>query len=60
MSFASVLFFLALVRLAISGFVLEDDYSPENFFDMFSFFTDSDPTHGMYLKAGGPNWKSIR
>lgn len=39
-------FVLLFVNFSIAGYVLEDDYSPSNFFDMFTFFTDSDPTNG--------------
>ncbi|KAK5721039.1 hypothetical protein LTR15_007003 [Elasticomyces elasticus] len=41
-------FLLALfVGLSVAGYTLEDDYTAGgDFFDMFSFFTDADPTHG--------------
>ena len=42
-TFISAFFFIGS---SIAGYVLEDDYSASNFFDMFSFFTDTDPTHG--------------
>ncbi|BCS19055.1 glycoside hydrolase family 16 protein [Aspergillus puulaauensis] len=32
--------------LASAAYVLQDDYSPDVFFDKFDFFTDSDPTNG--------------
>jgi hypothetical protein len=34
--------------------VLWDDYSPDSFFDKFSFFTDRDPTNGFvgYVDRG--------
>ena len=42
--------FTVLAMLSATGwaqYVLEDDYLADgNFFDMFSFFTSSDPTHG--------------
>ena len=34
------------VNSSIAGYVLEDDYSISNFFDMFSFWTGPDPTEG--------------
>ncbi|KAK6004007.1 hypothetical protein QM012_008857 [Aureobasidium pullulans] len=36
----------SFVNLSIAGYVLQDDYNPASFFDMFDFFTYSDPTHG--------------
>lgn len=36
----------ALVRPSIAGYALEDDYSTQDFFSMFEFFTASDPTDG--------------
>ncbi|KAG9619415.1 endo-1,3(4)-beta-glucanase, partial [Aureobasidium melanogenum] len=36
----------SFVNLSIAGYVLQDDYNSAAFFDMFDFFTDSDPTHG--------------
>ncbi|KIW92298.1 uncharacterized protein Z519_07282 [Cladophialophora bantiana CBS 173.52] len=35
-----------LVSLSTAGYVLEDDYSVDQFFSMFDFFTDADPTNG--------------
>lgn len=47
MSFYTVLAcLLAFVELGIAGYVVKDDYGPSNFFSMFDFFTDADPTHG--------------
>ncbi|KAK4983989.1 hypothetical protein LTR66_008638 [Elasticomyces elasticus] len=46
MAFHTLLVCLAFVNLSIAGYVLEDDYTPSKFFDMFSFWTTSDPTHG--------------
>ncbi|MCJ1361263.1 hypothetical protein MMC16_000361 [Acarospora aff. strigata] len=46
MLFKSLLIGAALVDLSIAGYVLQDDYSPNNFFDMFDFFTGRDPTNG--------------
>lgn len=39
---------VALARLSEAGYVLEDDYSGSNFFNMFNFFTGQDPTHGQF------------
>ncbi|KAG9727864.1 endo-1,3(4)-beta-glucanase, partial [Aureobasidium melanogenum] len=36
----------SFVNLSIAGYVLQDDYNSAAFFDMFDFFTYSDPTHG--------------
>ncbi|KAL4931724.1 glycoside hydrolase family 16 protein [Aspergillus undulatus] len=33
-------------ELASAAYVLQDDYTPDVFFDKFSFFTDADPTNG--------------
>ncbi len=47
MSFSTLLIcFAGLIQLSIAGYALEDDYTPSNFFSMFQFFTDSDPTNG--------------
>lgn len=46
MSFYTLITACFLIQSSIAGYVLEDDYTPSNFFDMFSFFTDADPTHG--------------
>jgi hypothetical protein len=31
---------------SIAGYALEDDYNPFTFFNMFEFFSGSDPTNG--------------
>lgn len=46
MSLISVLITFLFIGSSSAGWVLEDDYSTSNFFDMFSFWTSSDPTHG--------------
>lgn len=33
-------------QLASADYVLQDDYTPDVFFDMFTFFTAADPTKG--------------
>ncbi|KAL4956666.1 concanavalin A-like lectin/glucanase domain-containing protein [Aspergillus filifer] len=33
-------------ELTSAAYVLQDDYTPDTFFDKFSFFTDADPTNG--------------
>ncbi|KAL5338546.1 concanavalin A-like lectin/glucanase domain-containing protein [Aspergillus crustosus] len=33
-------------HLTSAAYTLQDDYTPDTFFDKFNFFTDSDPTHG--------------
>jgi hypothetical protein len=35
-----------LVPSAHAAYTLQDDYSPNNFFNMFDFFTGPDPTNG--------------
>ncbi|KAG9513570.1 endo-1,3(4)-beta-glucanase, partial [Aureobasidium melanogenum] len=44
----------SFVNLSIAGYVLQDDYNSAAFFDMFDFFTYSDPTHGFvqYIDEG--------
>ena len=37
---------IALVRPSIAGYVLEDSYTPANWFSKFDFFTGADPTQG--------------
>ncbi|KAL4802665.1 concanavalin A-like lectin/glucanase domain-containing protein [Aspergillus unguis] len=34
-------------ELASAAYVLQDDYTPDVFFDKFTFFTEADPTHGL-------------
>ena len=46
MSFFALLTTFLFIGSSSAGWVLEDDYNPSNFFDMFSFWTWSDPTHG--------------
>lgn len=46
MRFTSVIAASALAGPSIAGYAIQDDYSPENFFSMFNFFTDADPTNG--------------
>lgn len=46
MRFPSLFLTVALARSSIADYVLEDDYSPSKFFDMFNFFSGKDPTHG--------------
>ncbi|KAL1311625.1 hypothetical protein AAFC00_001736 [Neodothiora populina] len=48
------LFSLLFIDFSIAGYVLEDDYSPSKFFDMFSFFTWDDPTHGFVKYVDRP------
>lgn len=37
---------LTFVSSVNGAYTLQDDYSGTNFFSMFDFFTDADPTHG--------------
>lgn len=47
MSFSTLIFgLLALANFSIAGYVLQDNYTPNNFFSMFDFFTAPDPTNG--------------
>lgn len=45
--FTTLLTTLAITK-AVAGYTLVDDYS-SNFFGMFDFFTDADPTHGLWI-----------
>ncbi|KAK1045749.1 hypothetical protein LTR74_018085 [Friedmanniomyces endolithicus] len=38
--------FVSLAQLGTGRYTLIDDYTPENFFSMFTFFTGHDPTNG--------------
>lgn len=38
---------MALAGEAMASYVLEDSYTPSNFFSMFEFFTGPDPTSGL-------------
>ncbi|MCJ1404888.1 hypothetical protein MMC11_008114 [Xylographa trunciseda] len=46
MHFTTLLVSAGLVQLGIAGYTLQDDYSASNFFSMFNFQTESDPTGG--------------
>ena len=55
MQFTTLLSTLALVKAGIAGYAMQDDYSASGFFDMFDFFTDSDPTHGYGTGGAEPS-----
>ncbi|GAM82704.1 hypothetical protein ANO11243_006880 [Dothideomycetidae sp. 11243] len=40
-------FVLVFFSSCSAGWVLQDDYTPQNWFSMFTFFTGADPTHGL-------------
>jgi hypothetical protein len=44
---------LAFASVASAGFTLTDEYTKDNFFNEFDFFTEDDPTHGTvkYVEA---------
>jgi len=42
----------------IAGYVLQDDYNPTTFFDMFNAYTGTDPTHGFVKFVDIPTGKS--
>lgn len=44
--YTSLLLGSGLVPLAISQYTLADDYSGDNFFNLMTFDTEDDPTHG--------------
>ncbi|KAI4160379.1 MAG: hypothetical protein LQ342_005790 [Letrouitia transgressa] len=46
MIFSSLLLAGGLVQLGLAAYSVKDDYSGDKFFDMFSFNTFDDPTHG--------------
>ncbi|KAF2801878.1 putative endo-1,3(4)-beta-glucanase, partial [Mytilinidion resinicola] len=50
MLFSTLLTAAALIRLSIAGYVLQDDYSSANFFNMFDFFTGDDPTNEGFVQ----------
>lgn len=45
-SLIALIFSLLFVNFSIAGYVLEDDYTVSTFFDMFTFYTEADPTNG--------------
>jgi hypothetical protein len=52
MRVSSFLILVGLPSLAIAqAYVLQDDYEPTSFFDMFDFFTVSDTSHHPVLSA---------
>ncbi|KAK2767015.1 hypothetical protein FQN54_006332 [Arachnomyces sp. PD_36] len=46
MHFSSVLIFASCASGSLAAYTLVEDYTPENFFDKFHFFTGPDPTEG--------------
>ncbi|MCJ1284958.1 hypothetical protein MMC26_004295 [Xylographa opegraphella] len=46
MHFTTLLVCVGFAHLALAGYTLEDDYSAANFFSMFNFQTETDPTGG--------------
>ncbi|KAL1637071.1 hypothetical protein SLS56_000727 [Neofusicoccum ribis] len=61
MRFSTVIASSALVAPSIAGYVVQDDYSPENFFSMFDFYTGADPTNGFvdYVDSAVANTSSL-
>ncbi|KAF4311234.1 Glycoside hydrolase family 16 [Botryosphaeria dothidea] len=61
MRFTSIIAASALVGPSIAGYAIQDDYSPENFFSMFNFFTNADPTNGFvdYVDSATANSSSL-
>ncbi|MCJ1320286.1 hypothetical protein MMC15_005624 [Xylographa vitiligo] len=58
MHFTTLLVCAGLVHLGIAGYTLEDDYSAANFFSMFNFQTESDPTGGYVNYVDQPTAQS--
>jgi hypothetical protein len=52
MRFSTVISGAALFHLSIAGYVLQDDYM-DDFFGGFDFFTEADPTEGMFTYVVG-------
>jgi len=46
---STVLLAILLIQSSIAGYVLVDNYEPSTFFEMFDFYTGSDPTDGTGL-----------
>ncbi|KAL8715378.1 MAG: hypothetical protein Q9220_000711 [cf. Caloplaca sp. 1 TL-2023] len=46
MHVSSLLVAAGLTRLGLAAYSIKDDYSADNFFNMFTFDTEDDPTHG--------------
>jgi hypothetical protein len=49
---------LLFPSIAIAGYVLQDDYNPSNWFNMFTAFTGADPTDGFVQFVDFPTGKS--
>jgi len=49
---------LLFPSFCIAGYVLQDDYNPTTFFDMFNAYTGTDPTHGFVKFVDIPTGKS--
>lgn len=52
MHFSTLLSAAAFVPLTLAGYVLKDDYMTD-FYGSFDFFTETDPTHGNFVKLQG-------
>ncbi|KAL8690262.1 MAG: hypothetical protein Q9224_004446 [Gallowayella concinna] len=46
MRFSSLLLITGMAQLGLATYSIKDDYSADNFFNMFTFDTYDDPTHG--------------
>ncbi|KAL8806317.1 MAG: hypothetical protein Q9200_005097 [Gallowayella weberi] len=46
MRFSLVLVVTGMAQLGLATYIIKDDYSADNFFNMFTFDTYDDPTHG--------------
>ena len=46
MHFSTLLFGCGLAPFALAAYSIQDDYSGNNFFSMFTFDTENDPTNG--------------
>jgi hypothetical protein len=57
---ATALVLSGLASLASAGYTMTDEFTKDNFFNEFDFFTDADPTHGSvkYVAAQVANDKS--
>ncbi|KAF4537088.1 Endo-beta-glucanase [Lasiodiplodia theobromae] len=61
MRFSSFIASSAFVGSSIAGYAIKDDYSADNFFSMFNFFTGADPTNGFvdYVDSDTANSSSL-
>ncbi|KAF2400425.1 beta-1,3-1,4-glucanase, partial [Trichodelitschia bisporula] len=58
MHFSALIVALSSIPTGLAGYVLQDEYNPSNFFDMFNFYSGPDPTEGFVKMLDRPSAQS--